>query len=217
MRLGLGRNLSIPRRAGEVTQGAHFFNGTTTYIQLLNTMTLQDFTIGFWVKHNYTADGRIIDFRDSAGDGVSIFNNSSTTIRAQYNAAALNSSSLTAGTWYHIAFNVSTGTDIMTCVINGNSSGTVSVAGTDIATTTAGRIGARGFSSALEFFKGNLAQMFIYNAQILNSQIVSIMGKTYNQLTAGEKAGLVSWWSLTNIVGTSVPDLHGTNTGTLTP
>lgn len=218
--LGLGRNMSKPRRAGGATLlgGAEVFNGTTTRVQLTNAMTLQDFTIMFWMK--YTWDGvlavrRVIDFRDGTLDGVTIALTASAIIRALYNTAN-NPASTTASTWTHVAVSASTTTDIMTIFLNGSSAGTISIAGTDIATTTAGRIGCNA-ASAADFYSGQIAQMAIFNTALSAATISGLMNKQYSQLSAGDKTNLVSWWALTNISGTSVPDLHGTNHGTLTP
>ncbi len=219
-RLGLGRNLSIPRRPNSVDPkaGAHTFNGTTTRVQLTNAMTLQDFTIMCWVK--YTWDGllavrRIVDFRDGSLDGVVIAFTTSTIMRSLYNAVNLPVNTVDS-VWFHVAYTANTTTDIMTVFLNGASAATLSIAGTDISTTTAGRIGCNATSIA-DFYKGQLAQMAIFNTALSAATISGLMNKTYSQLSAGDKTNLVSWWALTNISGTSVPDLHGTNTGTLTP
>lgn len=218
--LGLGRNMSKPRRAGGATLlgGAKVFNGTTTRIQLTNAMTLQDFTIMFWMK--YTWDGvlavrRVLDFRDGSLDGVTIAFTASTIMRALYNAVNLPVNTV-ASAWAHVAVTARTSTETMKIFINSAEVTSFSIAGTDIATTTAGRIGCNA-TSATEFYSGQLAQMSVFDTPLAAATISGLMNKTYSQLSAGDKTNLVSWWALTNISGTSVPDLHGTNTGTLTP
>ncbi len=215
-RLGLGRNLLITRRTGDAKTGAHYFNGTTTRIQLTNAMSLQDFTIMFWAKPVFASSGRIIDFRDTTDDGVCITNNTSSNVRSSYNTVLINST-ITNNTWQHIAYTANTTSDLITPFLNGVAGTTASISGINNSVSTAGKIGCRNFGGVTEFYKGYLAQMAVFNTALSDVQITAIMNKTYGQLTAGEKTNLVSWWALTNISGTSVPDLHGTNTGTLTP
>jgi hypothetical protein len=179
-------------------------------------MSLQDFTIMCWIKPQFTSTGRIIDFRDTNDDGVSIVNNTSSNIRALYNAALVNTTA-TNNAWQHIAYSANTTGDLITPFIGGVAGTTASISGINISTSTAGKIGCRAFGATTEFYKGYIAQMAIFSTALSAVQIAAIMNKTYGQLTAGEKTNLVSWWALTNISGTNVPDLHGTNTGTLTP
>ena len=218
--LGLGRNLSKTRRSNNVDPklGAHTFNGTSTKVELTNAMSLQDFTIMFWMK--YTWDGvlairRVLDFRDGSLDGVTIAFTTSTIMRAVYNAVSLPVSTV-ASAWAHIAVTARTSTETMKIFINSAEVTSFSIAGADIATTTAGRIGCNA-TSATEFYSGQLAQMSVFDTPLAAATIAGLMNKQYSQLSAGDKTNLVSWWALTNIVGTSVPDLHGTNHGTLTP
>lgn len=205
----------MPRRMGGVTQGAQYFNGTTTRVGLANAMTLQDFTIMFWIKKDYAAPSTIVDFRDGVNDGVAIDTFSSTNINYNYNSSTKASSTLSNLTWTHYAISRESGAGTALFIKNGAQVDTGTIAGIN-ATTTAGMIGRRSYN-ATSFYKGNLAQMAIFNTALSAATISGLMNKTYSQLSAGDKTNLVSWWALTNIVGTSVPDLHGTNTGTLTP
>jgi hypothetical protein len=47
-----------------------------------------------------------------------------------------------------------------------------------------------------------------------SDEINSIMWKRYDLLTAGESTGLVAWYALDDITGTSVPDSTGTYNAT---
>ncbi len=214
--LGLGRSLVAQRRSGAtLLGGAHTFNGTSTRIALTNAMTLQDFTIMGWVKADYVAFSTIIDFRDANNDGIRITSNASNAWRLYYNLGSAESFTLTNNTWVHVAVSRNSGTGILNLIVNGGDAVNTTI-GTTNATTTAGMIGRQSFTAS-QFYKGQLAQMAVFNTGLSAATISGLMNKTYSQLSAGDKTNLVSWWALTNISGTSVPDLHGTNHGTLTP
>lgn len=217
MKLGLGRNLSIPRRSNNVDPklGAHTFNGTSTKVELTNGLGIQDFTVMFWAKPNYSATSVFIDMRSGGFNGMTIQMTSSSTVIGYYHSTKAVTAGITNGAWNHIAYTANTGTERLTPVINGAAQADLDITGVNIAASIGQRIGYSIFSSG--FYRGQMAQMAIFNTALSAATISGLMNKTYSQLSAGDKTNLVSWWALTNISGTSVPDLHGTNTGTLTP
>jgi len=60
------------------------------------------------------------------------------------------------------------------------------------------------------FFKGSLGNVSVDTGTLTQSQIQSIMYKSYSDLTSSEKTNLVSWWGL----DTDYTDSHGSNDGT---
>jgi len=60
------------------------------------------------------------------------------------------------------------------------------------------------------FFKGSLGNVSVDTGTLTQSQIQSIMYKSYADLTSSEKTNLVSWWGL----DTDYTDSHGSNDGT---
>ena len=58
-------------------------------------------------------------------------------------------------------------------------------------------------------YAGNLANVAVWNRALTSDEINSIMWKRYDLLTAGESTGLVAWYALDDITGTSVPDSTG--------
>ena len=64
------------------------------------------------------------------------------------------------------------------------------------------------------YWNGNLANVAIWNRALTSDEINSIMWKRYDLLTAGESTGLVAWYALDDITGTSVPDSTGTYNAT---
>jgi hypothetical protein len=88
---------------------------------------------------------------------------------------------------------------------------------TATASTTWGAfsIGARFVSGSSSFyFKGNIANVGVWNRELNTDEINSIQWKRYDLLTAGESTGLVAWYALDDITGTSVPDSTGTYNAT---
>ena len=66
-----------------------------------------------------------------------------------------------------------------------------------------------------DYFKGNLANVAIWNRALSSDEINSVMWKSYDSLEASEKSGLQAWYRLDDISGTSVPDSSGNgNNGT---
>ena len=74
-------------------------------------------------------------------------------------------------------------------------------------------IGKQGVLNS-EYFSGNLANVAIWNRALTSDEINSVMNKSYDDLNASETKGLVSWYALDDISGTTVPDSHGNYNGT---
>ncbi len=76
-------------------------------------------------------------------------------------------------------------------------------------------IGADGDPSGVNrFWDGNLANVAVWNRALTSDEINSIQWKRYDLLTSGESTGLVAWYALDDITGTSVPDSTGTYNAT---
>jgi hypothetical protein len=56
--------------------------------------------------------------------------------------------------------------------------------------------------------------MAIWSRDLTASEVRSVMNKSYDDLNASETKGLVSWYALDDISGTTVPDSHGNYNGT---
>jgi hypothetical protein len=69
-------------------------------------------------------------------------------------------------------------------------------------------------STPTSYFAGNLANVAVWNRALTSDEINSIQWKRYDLLTAGESTGLVAWYALDDITGTSVPDSTGTYNAT---
>jgi len=72
----------------------------------------------------------------------------------------------------------------------------------------------RGTPNVQEYFSGNISNFAIWSRALSASDIRSVMNKSYDDLNASETKGLVSWYALDDISGTTVPDSHGNYNGT---
>jgi hypothetical protein len=176
---------------GGVTQGqtgkvgtSYLFNGTTGYINLASetlNLSTTDFTFDCWVN-SLAASGFIFDKRDSGADGFLFFlaNNIPT---AQINGNNIVGGALSINTWYHLLFTADRdGNGIF--YVNGSAGTPVSIAAFgNLNITAKARIGARSFTSALNFYKGNLDETGIWNRVLTPTEIAlrynSGNGNTY--------------------------------------
>ncbi len=61
---------------------------------------------------------------------------------------------------------------------------------------------------------GNLSNVAFWSRALSASEIRSVINKSYDELNASETKGLVSWYALDDISGSTVPDSHGNYNGT---
>ena len=73
-------------------------------------------------------------------------------------------------------------------------------------------IGAR--YNTLNKYPGYLCNVAFWSRALTAEEIRSVMMKSYADLSASETKGLVSWYALDDISGTTVPDSHGNFNGT---
>lgn len=112
-------------------------------------------------------------------------------------------------TWYFLMcyYDGATETGIS---VNGGAFTTATVTGVFVGTTDA-LIGRDGFGT---YLTGGLDDLAFWSAKptddLRDSVYNSGSGKAYEDLTAGEKTNLVSWWDMNEPSGTRT-DLHGTN------
>ncbi len=187
--------------------GAAYFDGSS-YINFGTAITLSTFTVSFWVNAlNISGNRFVYSAADSASDGVNIFFTSATNIRCAVNSNTLNTT-ITTGEWVHYAV-TSNGTDMYAYVngrlMNTSTSGAVSVTATP-------RIGTRSYSTITTLMLGFLQNVSVWNVVLTQDQINAMRFTTYETLPT--TTGLVHYWKLYDQSGTTIPDSHGTNTGT---
>lgn len=120
--------------------------------------------------------------------------------------------------WYHIAFSVDKSKSEVDVYVNGEAktvtrNNLLSSIGT-VTNTIDFVIGDESDGASTHNFGGNLANVAVWSRALSASEIRSVMNKSYDDLNASETQGLVSWYALDNITGTTVPDSQGNYNGT---
>lgn len=213
------------------SNGSAVFNGSSDYISAATLNNYSGFTalsVSAWV---YVSDfvaprsqvsswgpigssdyawllfsGQFIDYQFSfliSGNGSSY-------------ARVDNGTNLTQNRWYYVTAIWEAGTS-MKIYIDGslNATNTSSIPSAIHNNGYQTLIGADGDVSGIgRFHQGNLANVAVWNRALTSDEINSIMWKRYDLLTAGESTGLVAWYALDDITGTSVPDSTGTYNAT---
>ena len=176
----------------------------------------QDFTILGWVKGEPDAGHATI--MGHASFRFQIRNNQevridSTTGSVNSNIVYLHSSSFT-NEWHQIGVK-KTGSSVRFFVDGVSYGGDISLAITPRAGTGI-RIGRDGLSNigGLDVITGSMCNVAIWSRPLSDEEGASIKNKKYSELTATETKGLISWYALDDINGTTVPDSHGHYNGT---
>ena len=127
------------------------------------------------------------------------------------------STSPTRDVWNHIMITVdgeATGSKTLKCYLNGVLDATKTSVRyqTDTDATTEFQIGkAENLNAGDSEFRGYICNAGMWDVELTQAQIKSIMNKNYAGLTTSEKTNLVSWWNLSS----DANDSHGSNNGTL--
>jgi hypothetical protein len=195
------------------SNGSAVFNGTSDYIQLPDPFSNTNHTIAAWINPADTPAGfySLFDNRDGSGDGISSNYSSANKIDYRINLSSLlSASTISVSEWAFVVMQYDGTT--MKIYIDGSLSNSTAASQT-IDVTTNARIGLVAYTPVLHF-KGNLANVAIWNRALTSDEINSVMWKGYDSLTASEQNGLQAWYALDNITGTDVPDSTGNYNGT---
>ena len=211
------------------TGAAYFVRSNTDYISLgvgsALTPIADDFSVSLWVKLTNLSDNQMMI---AGANG---------TNQRLYVAAwsgkwdfGIGSSSAGAGTidttleWTHVALTYNGSGDSAQLYVNGVKDRVDTSNGTFNDGTFGGNFafGTHGTSVTSYNLDGYLCNAGLWERELTQAQIKSIMNKNYADLTSSETTSLVSWWNLdveTATDGTAgsggVKDYHSTNHGTL--
>lgn len=201
------------------SNGSATFNGTSDYVQTPTPAFTgaTSFTYGVWVYAKaLTANDGVIMSDEQVGwglQGITIGASSNVNFYAGTGTSGTSllaspSSSLPLNTWTFVACTHTPTTNNIyingSLVATGGAANLVTTAGDDYRISRYG-----GF-----YLDGNLANVAVWNRALTSDEINSIQWKRYDLLTAGESTGLVAWYALDDITGTSVPDSTGTYNAT---
>lgn len=178
-------------------QGSAEFDGSSDYIQLDTPFSYTNHTIAAWVYANDTASDKVVlDSRDANDDGIYIVVSNTETLRYELNTSNASYSTSRANEWIYVTATYDGTTQKL--YIDGSEEASNTTSQT-ISTTTNVKIGSRSFSSPVNYFNGNLANVAIWNRALSSDEINSVMWKGYQSLTDNEKSGLKAWYSLDDV------------------
>ena len=193
-------------------QGSAEFDGSSDYIQLDTPFSYTNHTVACWAYLDNSSATRIIfDNREGSGDGIVLYFDSSDRPSYLVNSAFRNTSTAYQNVWVYIVGTYDGTTQKL--YIDGSLVSSQATSQT-ISTANDAIIGRRR-DLVTDYFKGNLANVAIWNRALSSDEINAVMWKAAGSLTDSEKNGLQAWYSLDNIDGTNVPDSSGNgNDGT---
>ena len=184
------------------------FNGTSDYIQLDNAFSHTNHTFACWgYLGDSSATRMIFDNRETGTDGLAVFYGSNDAVFIRINTTFIYTTATYQEEWIFITGTYDGTTHKL--YINGSLEASASISQT-IDTASNARIGLR-TDVASDYFKGNLANVAIWNRALSSDEINSVMWKGYNALNTTEKSGLQAWYSLEESELFDVSDTSTTN------
>jgi hypothetical protein len=200
------------------SNGSAVFNGSSDRVEIGSVLVgagSTDYTVMSWVyrTRNNVGYEEILSQWTSANGSNSFFfgfNNSNARFSDSWNNITVSGAG-TTNSWFHLC-GVNVGGSNAYIYLNGNLAATKGSANTYTGTASA-VIGRQGALTS-EYIQGNLANVAVWSRVLTAEEIRSVMMKSYDDLSASETKGLVSWYALDDISGTTVPDSHGNFNGT---
>lgn len=197
-------NLSIT----SPSNGSATFNGTSDYIDLYNALnfTTESITISFWVNTTLASSQLILTRRKSGVSGYEFGLDAIGKISFYIDDGTNNafdtpdSLSVNDGYWHYVSYVVNRDDDKVYRYVDGSNSGTntsissINSLQQNIQHTLIG--GRWNDGTPTDYFKGNLANVAIWNRALTSDEINSVMWKQYQDLNTQEINGLQAWYSL---------------------
>ena len=208
------------------SDGSASFNGSSEYILIKSNgnnsaFDAQEFTIGAWVYVdvlsgynpiiwsydyiNHTPPYYSQNFRIEA-DGALFFG---FNIGGTYDYIITSAGTIQTKKWYYVSATFKSGSQKL--YVDGNELSSNTLSGLVTHYDQSVKIGLSNYGS---YMFGNLSNVAFWSRALSASEIRSVMSKSYDDLNASETKGLVSWYALDDITGTTVPDSHGNYNGT---
>lgn len=154
------------------------FNGSTGYLEVANTASLQrtgDLTIEFWLKTASLAAAQVVISKGTTGEYHVLLNTNgsvSLLMGPSYNTVVIPASSITAGTWYHVAIVRTLVGKTVNAYLNGINKFSGTYASTPSTTTNVLRIGTSS-PTAGSYFNGVLDEVALYARPLTGTQIAN--------------------------------------------
>lgn len=205
--------------------GSGLFNGSSDYVLLKSngnntSFDTQEYTIAAWANAKVSGDNVIWSFDHTShtqpyyaqqfrllgGGNIYLGWNDGTSVQSIQSP----SSYYSVGEWFHVVATFKSGSQKIykngSEVASGTSSHTISYYDQEVVIGVSPNFGGD--------FEGNLANVAFWSRVLTPEEVRSVMMKSYADLSASETKGLVSWYALDDISGTTVPDSHGNFNGT---
>lgn len=196
------------------SNGSATFNGTSDYIAFPTIFSLATFSASYWMNRGAqtgAADSTQLQIGTGyAGNGFYTESNGSGAFQVIVGTQVI--TSVSTGVGYNKWDYVTITYDGSTLRVYVNGSLEVSASSTITTPTTFSQF-AR-YAGLAFYTKINAANLAVWNRALTSDEINSIQWKRYDLLTSGESTGLVAWYALDDITGTSVPDSTGTYNAT---
>ena len=197
---------------------AYINDGVDTTISAING---SDMTVCCWVY--FDADNSVIRTvwasQENAGHGYQFLQRyaATTTFRSMWGTGSSGTSYVfsSAGTaidnkWIHVACVHTSSKNYI--YVNGELDGEAN-AGTTVGASSTYKIGAYGSINSYSLY-GNVANWGMWQRALSAEEIRSVMNKSYDELSASETKGLLSWHALDSLENNVSIDSHGNYNGT---
>lgn len=206
------------------SNGSATFNGTSDYVRAATSPigAASAITITGWINTTQTFStfkGLVSKGTPNGYEDFIVFGGNTNKLgfyletNAGSGANIFSTTSINDGRWHHFAALWNSATGAYNLYINGSLEATGSRSGATLSNTDTDLFLGM-YSSTINHFAGNLANVAFWNRALTSDEINSIQWKRYDLLTSGESTGLVAWYALDDITGTSVPDSTGTYNAT---
>ena len=196
--LVMANRFLTPPKLTHPAQGSAEFNGTSDYIQLNESFSHTNHTIAAWVYISEQADTRLIfDNRDADNDGFRFLLTGTENFFYSVNTSDLIDNGQPKDEWIYFVGTYNGVSGLQSLYKNGSVLAQA-VTSQTISTTTNARIGRTSYDPAI-YFKGNLANVAIWNRALSSDEINSVMWKSYEALSGTESNGLQAWYALDDI------------------
>ena len=208
----MNRGAMIPIGTGSLlfTAGSldNVICGTDSSLDITGNFTLQ-----VWVRFDaIDITSNTLAGKFTGGNGFSIARlatNTTLTVDGQ-SSCTFTSALMTAKKWHCITATYD-GTNA-TIYLDGEAKQTVAYTAP---TTNADEFRIGNLTTNSQEHIGNLCNIALWNEALTNDQVNSVRFKKYAELTTTEKTDLVSWWAGDDYDGTTIPDSHASNDGTV--
>lgn len=211
LRRGLLKSMSVVREGlvmfnkfttagiSHPAQGSAEFDGSSDYLAFPTFFSVDEISVSYWVNRGSVtgATNNHMFFQGTgyAGNGFYTEFESAGKFQVVVSSTLIKSTTASIGTnqWDYVSLTYD-GTDLKVYV-NGSLENTQAV--TITTPTTYSQFGR--YAGISNYYKGNAANLAIWNRALSSDEINAVMWKGYQSLTDNEKSGLKAWYSLDDV------------------